>query len=104
MVGVAGLSGGGPIMTGLLVLGASMIQASATSSYVLICMSIVGAIMHLSGGQVDWSAGFSLMIGAIVGAAIAPRLMKKFAVGRGALILNIFMGVMLILMGLKTML
>ena len=104
MVGVAGLSGGGPIMAGLLVLGASMIQASATSSYVLICMSIVGAIMHLSGGQVDWSAGFSLMIGAIVGAAIAPRLMKKFAVGRGALILNIFMGIMLILMGLKTML
>lgn len=103
MVGVAGLSGGGPIMAGLLLLGASMLQASATSSYVLICMSLVGAVLHLAGGQVDWSAGISLMLGAMVGAVIAPLLMKKFAVGKGALALNIFMGFLLILMGLKTM-
>ncbi|AVL00928.1 sulfite exporter TauE/SafE family protein [Pediococcus inopinatus] len=104
MVGVAGLSGGGPIMAGLLVMGASMIQASATSSYVLICMSVIGAITHLSGGQIDWSVGISLMCGAIIGAAIAPKLMKKVAVGRGAVILKIIMGVLLIFMGLKTFL
>lgn len=104
MVGVAGLSGGGPIMAGLLLMGASMIQASATSSYVLVCMSVVGALTHLSGGQVDWAVGISLMCGAIVGAAIAPKLMTKFAVGRGAVILNIIMGILLVFMGIKTLL
>ncbi|KRN67027.1 hypothetical protein IV80_GL001117 [Pediococcus cellicola] len=104
MVGVAGLSGGGPIMAGLLLMGAPMIQASATSSYVLVCMSIVGALTHVSGGQVDWPIGISLICGAVVGAAIAPRLMKKFAVGRGAIILNVIMGVLLVFMGTKTLL
>ena len=107
---ISGLMAGGrvkrwrPIMAGLLVMGASMIQASATSSYVLICMSVIGAITHLSGGQIDWSVGISLMCGAIIGAAIAPKLMKKVAVGRGAVILKIIMGVLLIFMGLKTFL
>ncbi|MDV7718448.1 hypothetical protein GA840_00915 [Pediococcus ethanolidurans] len=44
------------------------------------------------------------MGGAIVGAAIAPKLMTKFAVGRGAVILNIIMGVLLVFMGIKTLL
>ncbi|AMV63083.1 Hypothetical protein ADU72_1093 [Pediococcus damnosus] len=104
MVGVAGLSGGGPITAGLLLMGASMIQASATSSYVLICMSIIGALTHLSGGQIDWSVGICLMAGSIIGAAIAPKLMKKFAVGNGAVVLKVIMGVLLIFMGIKTFL
>lgn len=103
MVGIAGLSGGGPIMAGLLMMGATMINASATSSYVLICMSIVGALLHLTGGHIDWSAGIGLMIGATTGAALAPRLMKKFATGRGEIILKIVIGALLVLLGVKTL-
>lgn len=103
MVGIAGLSGGGPIMAGLLIMGGSFMEASATSSYVLICMAIVGAIFHTSGGNVDWTAGLGLMIGAMAGAAVAPHLMKVMTRGKGPLYLNIAMGVMILVMGVKTM-
>lgn len=104
MVGVAGLSGGGPILAGLLLLGLDTVSAVATSSYVLVFMTIVGAIFHTAGGQVDWHAGIGLMIGALIGAAIAPYIMKRF-VGNsknGGGKLKPVMGILLILMGIKT--
>ena len=47
MVGIDGLSGGGPIVAGLLLMGLDMINAAATSAYVLIGTSIVGALLHV---------------------------------------------------------
>lgn len=104
MVGIAGLSGGGPITAGLLILGAPMAAASATSAYVLVGMSIVGALLHLTGGTIDWQAAGGLIIGSLVGSVLAPPVIiwmtKK---PQRAFYVKLFMGLFIIVMGIKTM-
>lgn len=104
MVGIAGLSGGGPITAGLLILGASMANASATSAYVLVGISIVGASLHLMGGSVDWHAAGGLIIGSLAGSVLAPPIIiwltKK---PQRAFYIKLFMGIFIILMGIKTL-
>jgi len=95
MVGIDGLSGGGPIVAGLLLMGLDMINGSATSAYVLIGTSIVGALLHVSNGQVDWNVEIGLMIGAF----IAPYIMIKF--NHSSTWLPPIMGVLLIIMEIK---
>lgn len=103
MVGVAGLSGGGPITAGLLLLGVGMANASATSAYVLVGMSIVGALLHLSGGAVDWQAAGGLIIGSLVGALLAPPVILWLTrKPQRALVIKLILGAMLIVMGIKT--
>ncbi|KRM12274.1 sulfite exporter TauE/SafE family protein [Paucilactobacillus suebicus] len=102
MVGIAGLSGGGPIVAGLLLMGLDMFDAAATSSYVLVGMTLVGIIFHLGSGQVDWSIGWGLMVGALIGALLAPRLMDRLSHSKNNKWLKPFMGVLLMLMGIKT--
>lgn len=103
MVGIAGLSGGGPITTGLLLLGASMASASATSAYVLVGMSLVGAALHISGGSIDWHAAGGLIAGSLVGAFLAPPIVLWMtAKPARARIIKLFMGVFIIVMGLRT--
>lgn len=102
MVGVAGLSGGGPILAGLLILGLDTFHATATSSYVLVGMSILGAIMHAANGNVDWSAGLPLMIGAIAGALIAPLLVRRLSQSKHGGLLQPFIAVLLIVLGINT--
>ncbi|OIL97874.1 sulfite exporter TauE/SafE family protein, partial [Oenococcus oeni] len=77
MVGVAGMSGGAPIIAGLFLIGLSTVNAVATSAYVLVFMSAIGTVFHIVGSQVDWNAGISLMVGALIGAAIGPRLLTR---------------------------
>ncbi len=105
MVGIAGLSGGGPITTGLLLLGAPMARASGTSSYVLVGMSIVGATLHISSGSIDWHAAGGLIAGSLVGAFLAPPIVlwmtKK---PQRARIVKLFMGIFIIVMGMRTVL
>ena len=101
MVGIAGLSGGGPITTGLLLLGASMASASATSSYVLVGMSIVGALLH--GGSIDWHAAGGLIAGSLVGAFLAPPIVLWMtAKPARARLVKLFMGIFIIIMGART--
>lgn len=102
MVGVAGMSGGGPVLAGLLVLGLNTFQAVATSSYVLVGLSIIGALMHISGGQVDWQLGLPLMLGAAVGALIAPLVMKRIARSSHAAMVQVIMAVLMVIMGINT--
>lgn len=103
MVGIAGLSGGGPITTGLLLLGASMAAASATSAYVLVGMSVVGALLHISGGSIDWHAAGGLIAGSLVGAFLAPPIVLWMtAKPARARIIKLFMGAFIIVMGLRT--
>lgn len=103
MVGIAGLSGGGPITTGLLLLGASMASASATSSYVLVGMSIVGAILHISSGSIDWRAAGGLIAGSLVGAFLAPPVVIWMtAKPNRARLVKLFMGAFIIVMGIRT--
>ncbi|KRK80796.1 sulfite exporter TauE/SafE family protein [Companilactobacillus nodensis] len=101
MVGVAGLSGGGPILAGLLLLNLDMVRAAATSSYVLAGTTCVGLLFHLSGGNVNWSIGISLMIGAILGAILAPRLLAKVDPIKFNKIVRPVIGVLLVIMGTR---
>lgn len=107
MVGIAGLSGGGPITAGLLILGAPMATASATSAYVLVGMSTVGALLHLTSGSgaIDWGAAAGLIIGSLFGALMAPPvilwLTKK---PHRAFYVKLFLGLFIIVMGIKTIL
>ena len=104
MVGVAGLSGGGPILAGLLLLNLDMVRAAATSSYVLVGTTGVGLLFHLSGGNVDWSIGLNLMIGAILGALVAPILLAKVNPVKFNNYVRPVIGVLLVVMGLKMVL
>lgn len=101
MVGVAGLSGGGPIIAGLLVLGLDMIPAAATSAYVLVGTTFVGLIFHMSASNVDWEIGVSLLIGAMLGAFCAPRLLMHADPQKLNQYLKPFMGILIIFMALK---
>lgn len=101
MVGIAGLSGGGPIVAGLLLMGLDMVNAAATSSYVLIGTSILGALLHVSNSPVAWSEGIGLMLGALLGAFLGPHLMQRF--NRSSIWLPYVMGALLIMMGIKTL-
>lgn len=103
MVGIAGLSGGGAITTGLLLLGVSVANTSATSSYVLVGMSIIGALLHLSGGHIDWSAAIGLIIGSLVGARFAPSLIVWMTKNpKRTYYVKLFMGLFVIVMGIRT--
>ncbi|WP_461216018.1 sulfite exporter TauE/SafE family protein [Lacticaseibacillus sp. GG6-2] len=103
MVGIAGMSGGGAIVAGLLLMGMAMINVTATSSYVLVFMSLVGALLHMTSGTVDWVAGFGLMIGSLGGALVAPLMMKRLTTGKFSKYLKPLMGMLLIVMGMKTL-
>lgn len=103
MVGIAGLSGGGAITAGLIVMGVSLAKMSATSSFVLVGMTFIGGLLHISGGHVDWSVATGLIIGSLIGAVLAPSLalwLSKSA--KRTLIIKVILGFVLILMGLKT--
>lgn len=104
MVGIAGLSGGGPIIAGLLALGLDMVPAAATSAYVLVGTSFVGLLFHLSANNIDWRIGIYLAIGAILGAFCAPRLLAKSNPAHLNTIMKPLMAGLLMFMGLKMVL
>lgn len=103
MVGVAGLSGGGPVLAGLLLLGLDTFNATATSTYVLVGMSLLGAAFHLTSGNIYWQAGIPLIIGTVVGAILAPLVVKFLSrEGHGGH-LNYVIAILLIFMGIKSL-
>ena len=103
MVGVAGMSGGEVILAGLFLLGLKDFQATATSTYVLTFMTITGTLFHIAGGQVDWAAGLPLMFGALVGAVIAPKLAQLLAKTKVTAYIKPVTGILLILLGTKSL-
>lgn len=76
MVGLVGLSGGGPIVAGLLILGCSPLEAVGTSVFVIFGMSIVGFLAHLSLGRIDWPLVGMLTVGTASGAFAGPCLLS----------------------------
>ena len=74
---LVGLSGGGPITAGLFILGCTPLAAVGTSVFVICVMSIVGFLMHLSVGRVDWDLVKYLLSGTLIGAFLGPWLMSK---------------------------
>lgn len=101
MAGIGGMSGGEPIFAGLLLLGDDVFETISTSSWVVICMGILGASVHLIGGHVDWRAAIPLTIGATCGALIAPHVARFITRGGRAKWLEGALGVALVAMGIR---
>ena len=78
MSGLLGVTGGGPITSGLFVLGCLPLHAVGTSVFVICGMSMVGFLMHLSMGHIDWQLVRLLLSGTLFGAFAGPWLLSKF--------------------------
>ncbi|WP_100487820.1 sulfite exporter TauE/SafE family protein [Sporolactobacillus pectinivorans] len=100
MCGLLGLSGGGPIVAGLFVMGCSMMESVGTSVFVLTGLSIVGFLMHLGLGNIDWVLVGLLLIGTITGALIGPILLKHMNKKLLERILQPVMFLLIFIMGL----
>lgn len=101
MVGIGGMSGGGPIMAGLLIMGMEIATAVATSAYVLVCSSIIGLIFHIDSANINWATGNNLMIGSLVGAIIAPLVINRLNIQKTTTLLKPIVGGLMIIMGLN---
>ncbi len=77
MSGVAGLSGGSPIIAGLSVLGCGAMEMVGTSVFVLCAVTITGFLMHLGLGNINWPLVGLLLTGTVSGAFIGPLLLKR---------------------------
>lgn len=78
MSGLVGLSGGGPIIAGLMILGCQALETVGTSVLVLLGIAVTGFITHLSVGNIDWPLVGLLTVGTVCGALVGPFLLKKF--------------------------
>lgn len=103
MSGLIGLSGGGPVIAGLAILGCGALETVGTSVLVLLGISVTGFAAHLGLGSVDWKLVALLACGTVAGAFTGPVLLKKFdrttleRVLQPALIaLTVFMGGLLL--------
>jgi uncharacterized membrane protein YfcA len=77
MSGLVGISGGGPIIAGLIILGCGALETVGTSVFVLLGISIVGFLMHLGMGSVEWKLVGLLVIGTMIGSFVGPILLKR---------------------------
>ena len=77
MSGLVGLSGGGPIAAGLLILGCSALEAVGTSVLILFGIAVTGFTAHLGMGNIDWGLVGLLASGTIGGAFVGPLLLSR---------------------------
>lgn len=77
MSGMVGLSGGGPIVTGLMLLGCQALETVGTSVLVLLGIAVTGFAAHLSMGNIDWGLVGLLASGTVCGAFVGPLLLKR---------------------------
>lgn len=77
MSGLVGLSGGGPIVAGLMILGCRALETVGTSVLVLLGISITGFTAHLGLGNIDWELVGLLAIGTMCGAFVSPFVLKR---------------------------
>ena len=101
MIGIGGLSGGGVIMAGLLAMGEDMLGTVATSSFILVWTSLIGAVMHMTGGGVSYFYALLLIIGSVTGALIAPRVLSRVNRATFDRIFKPVISLIVILMGLQ---
>ncbi|AOR73495.1 Transposase [Limosilactobacillus fermentum] len=101
MIGIGGLSGGGVIVAGLLAIGEDMLGTVATSSFILVWTSLIGAVMHITGGGVSYFYALLLIIGSVTGALIAPRVLSRVNRATFDRICKPVISLIVILMGLQ---
>lgn len=75
MTGLAGMSGGGPLVAGMLLLDAPVAQAAATSSYIRIWTTFLGIGLHWHTMTIAWHPVLFMALGTALGAACAPLMM-----------------------------
>lgn len=101
--GYVGLGGGFlmvPLMSALLHF--PMRLASGTSLIGIICLSIPGAIMQASYGNVDLLTGVLIACGSIPGAIVGARLTKRFNDRTLRLMFAVLLGVAAVLMAVRS--
>jgi uncharacterized membrane protein YfcA len=77
MSGLIGLSGGGPIVAGLMIIGCPALETVGTSVLVLLGISVTGFAAHLGLGNIDWELVGLLAAGTMCGAFVGPFLLKR---------------------------
>jgi uncharacterized membrane protein YfcA len=75
--GLVGISGTAPIIVGLTALGCEPLAVAGTSVFVLFGISVVGFLMHMSLGNVNWKLVGLLVAGTATGALAGPLLLKR---------------------------
>lgn len=101
MVGLGGLSGGATTVAGLSMMGLTTFEAAGTTTYVLCAMALVGFMSHLMTSTIAWTAGITLMIGAIIGSILTPLVLTKIDIRKLDRPLGIFLGLVIVYFGVK---
>ncbi|CAB1250109.1 sulfite exporter TauE/SafE family protein [Clostridium sp. MT-14] len=99
MSGLVGLSGGGPIVAGLMILGCQVLETVGTSVLVLLGIAITGFITHLGLGNIDWKLVGLLAVGTVCGAFASPFLLKRIDKKKLEKILRPALFTMIVVMG-----
>ena len=104
MSGLVGLSGGAPIVAGLMFLGCGALETVGTSVLVLLGISVTGFLMHVGLGTVDWKLVALLAVGTMSGAFTGPVLLKRLDRRRMETVLQPILALMTVVMGVMVIL
>lgn len=99
MSGLVGLSGGGPIIAGLMILGCQALETVGTSVLVLFGIAVTGFLTHLGIGTIDWKLVGLLTIGTVCGAFVGPLLLKRINKQKLEKVLQPVLFLMIVVMG-----
>lgn len=99
MSGLVGLSGGGPIIAGLMILGCQVLETVGTSVLVLFGIAVTGFLTHLGIGSIDWKLVGLLTIGTVCGAFVGPILLKRADKKKIEKVLQPVLFLMIVIMG-----
>jgi hypothetical protein len=99
MSGLVGLSGGGPIIAGLMILGCQALETVGTSVLVLLGIAVTGFVTHLGIGSIDWKLVGLLTIGTVCGAFVGPFLLKQINKKKLEKVLQPVLFIMIVVMG-----
>ncbi len=99
MSGLVGLSGGGPIIAGLMILGCPALETVGTSVLVLFGIAVTGFVTHLGIGNIDWELVGLLTVGTVCGAFVGPVLLKHLNREKLEKTLQPLLFIMLVVMG-----
>lgn len=99
MSGLVGLSGGGPIIAGLMILGCRALETVGTSVLVLLGIATTGFLTHLGIGNIDWKLVGLLTVGTVCGAFVGPLLLKKINKQKLEKVLQPLLFIMIVVMG-----
>ncbi|MFK5676729.1 MULTISPECIES: sulfite exporter TauE/SafE family protein [unclassified Ligilactobacillus] len=76
MTGLAGMSGGGPLVAGMFLVNASLEDAVAASAFIRMWTTIVGIGLHWTTMTIAWHPVIIMSLGTIMGAGLAPIVMQ----------------------------